>query len=79
MYALSLPLQLLMTGGFLKQGGMALVVITAVHAGVITALFWGLLASAVVATQVVDGTLSALRSGSGWFFALLGKNQRPNR
>ncbi|KAF8222239.1 hypothetical protein L208DRAFT_1413759 [Tricholoma matsutake] len=60
-YALSLPLQLLTTGGFLKQGGTALVVITAVHAGVVAALFWGLLANAVVATQVVeDGTLSSL-------------------
>ena len=37
---------------------MALVVFTAFHAGVVVALFWGLLANAIVATQVVaDGTL----------------------
>jgi hypothetical protein len=37
---------------------MALVVFTAFHAGAVVALFWGLLANAIVATQVVDdGTL----------------------
>jgi len=60
-YALSLPLQLLTTGGVLRQGSTALVVLTAVHAGVVAAMFWGLVANAVVATQVVeDGTLSSL-------------------
>jgi hypothetical protein len=54
-------LQLLTTGGVLRQGSTALVALTAVHAGVVAALFWGLLANAVVATQVVeDGTWSSL-------------------
>ena len=58
LYLISLPLQLFTTGSFLKQGSMALVVFTAFHAGVVVALFWGLLANAIVATQVVaDGTL----------------------
>ncbi|KAJ7237272.1 chitin synthase III catalytic subunit [Mycena haematopus] len=61
LYFLSLPLQLVTTGSFLIQGGTPLVVITAVHAGVIAALFWSLLANALVATQVVeDGTPSSL-------------------
>lgn len=60
-YFLSLPLQLITTGAFLQQGGMPLVILTAIHAGVVAALFWGLLANAIVATQVVeDGTLSSL-------------------
>jgi hypothetical protein len=60
-YALSLPLQLLTTGAVLEQGSTPLVVLTAVHAGVVAALFWTLVANAVVATQVVeDGTWSSL-------------------
>lgn len=60
-YALSLPLQLLTTGAVLEQGSTTLVVLTAVHAGVVAALFWTLIANAVVATQVVeDGTWSSL-------------------
>ncbi|KAG5641748.1 hypothetical protein DXG03_004293 [Asterophora parasitica] len=61
LYALSLPLNAITTGAFLEQGSMPLVVLTAIHAGVVAALFWALLANAVVATQVVeDGTLSSL-------------------
>ncbi|KAF7345455.1 hypothetical protein MVEN_01563600 [Mycena venus] len=46
---------------FLAQGSTALVVLTAIHAGVVAALFWALLANALVATQVVeDGTPSSL-------------------
>lgn len=61
LYLLSLPLQLLTTGSLLEQGSTALVAITAVHVGVVVALFWSLLANAIVATQVVeDGTLSSL-------------------
>lgn len=60
-YAISLPLSAISAGAFLEQGSTALVVITAVHAGVVAAFFWGLLANALVATQVVeDGTLSSL-------------------
>ena len=45
----------------LRQGSTALVVLTAVHAGVVAALFWGLAANAVIATQIVeDGTWSSL-------------------
>jgi hypothetical protein len=43
------------------QGSTSLVVITAIHAGLVAALFWTLLANALVATQVVeDGTRSSL-------------------
>ncbi|KAL5489711.1 hypothetical protein ACEPAI_4543 [Sanghuangporus weigelae] len=61
LYLLSLPLQLVTTGSIIRQGTTALVVLTAIHAGVVAALFWTLLANAIVATQVVeDGTLSSL-------------------
>lgn len=60
-YLLSLPLNLLTTGSVLKQGSLPLVILTAVHAGVVAALFWALLANGIVSTQVVeDGTLSSL-------------------
>lgn len=61
LYFLSLPLQFLTTGAVLQQGTTALVVLTAIHAGVVVALFWTLLGNAIVSTQVVeDGTLSSL-------------------
>lgn len=60
-YLLTLPLQLITTGSLLTQGSTSLVVLTALHAGAVAALFWSLLANAIVATQVVeDGTLSSL-------------------
>ncbi|KAF8886725.1 chitin synthase III catalytic subunit [Infundibulicybe gibba] len=60
------------TGSLLEQGSTALVVLTAVHAGVVAALFWALLANAVVATQVVeDGTLSSLVPYYGLTLAFL--------
>jgi len=60
-YLLTLPLQLIATGSFLEQGTTTLVVITAIHAGAIAALFWMLLGNALVATQIVeDGTPSSL-------------------
>ncbi|KAF8799889.1 hypothetical protein BYT27DRAFT_7119247 [Phlegmacium glaucopus] len=61
LYLLTLPLQLLTTGSFLQQGSTALIVLTAIHAGMVVALFWSLLANAIVATQVVeDGSMSSL-------------------
>ncbi|KAF8522916.1 chitin synthase III catalytic subunit [Hysterangium stoloniferum] len=61
MYLVTLPLQLLTTGSILRQGSQALVALTAVHAGVVAALFWTLLGCALVSMQVVeDGTLSSL-------------------
>ena len=61
LYLLTLPFQLLTTGSVLQQGTKALVIITAIHAGLVAALFWGLLANALVATQVVeDGTSGSL-------------------
>jgi hypothetical protein len=60
-YLLTLPLQLITNGSLLEQGTTPLVALTAVHAGFVVALFWALLANAIVATQVVeDGTLSSL-------------------
>jgi len=61
LYFISLPFQLLTTGAVLQQGSLALVVLTAIHAGTVAALFWTLLGNAIVSTQVVeDGTLSSL-------------------
>jgi len=61
LYSLTLPLQLITTGSFLEQGSKALVILTAVHGGLVAATFWSLLGNALVATQVVeDGTLSSL-------------------
>ena len=60
-YWLTLPLQLITTGAFLTQGSLGLTVLTAIHAGVVAALFWTLLANGIVATQIVeDGTLSSM-------------------
>jgi len=61
LYALTLLLQIITTGSFLTQGSTALVVLTAIHAGAVAAVFWSLLGTAIVATQIVDdGTMSAL-------------------
>jgi Chitin synthase export chaperone len=61
LYVLTLLLQIITTGSFLTQGSTALVVFTGIHAGLVAALFWALLGTAVVATQIVDdGTMSAL-------------------
>lgn len=61
LYLLTLPLQLITLGSFLEQGSTPLVVLTAIHAGVVAATFAALLANALVATQVVeDGTLSSI-------------------
>jgi len=60
-YLILLPIQLITTGSLLSQGSTPLVVFTAIHAGLLVALFWVLLANGVVATQVVeDGTMSSL-------------------
>ena len=60
-YLISLILQLLTTGAILQQGSTGLVVLTALHAGTIAALFWVLLGNALVSTQVIeDGSLSSL-------------------
>jgi hypothetical protein len=49
------------TDTLVRQGTTALVVLTAIHAGLVAALFWALIANALVATQVVeDGTPSSL-------------------
>ncbi|KAI0695038.1 chitin synthase III catalytic subunit [Cytidiella melzeri] len=61
LYLLTLPLQVLTTGAFLEQGSTALTVLTAIHAGLVAATFWALLANGIVSTQVVeDGTLSSI-------------------
>lgn len=60
-YLLTLPFQIITTGSFLEQGSTPLVVLTAVHAGLVAALFWALLANAIVSLQVVDdGSPSSL-------------------
>lgn len=57
-YAVTLLLQLITTGGFLEQGSTPLVIVTAVHAGVLAAFFWMLLANALVATQVSNARIA---------------------
>jgi len=61
LYFLTLAFQLVTTGSFLLQGSSSLVVVTAIHAGLVITLFWSLLANAIVSTQVVeDGSMSSL-------------------
>ena len=61
LYLLTVAFQLVTTGSFLEQGSKALVIVTAIHAGLVVALFWSLLANAIVAMQVVeDNSLSSL-------------------
>ncbi|EIN08749.1 hypothetical protein PUNSTDRAFT_52231 [Punctularia strigosozonata HHB-11173 SS5] len=61
LYLLTLPFQLISTGSLLEQGTTSLTVITAIHAGLVAATFWALLANGIVATQVVeDGTISSM-------------------
>jgi len=61
LYLLTLPLQIVTNGSLLEQGSTALVALTAIHAGVVVALFWVLIANAIVATQwVEDGTMTSI-------------------
>ncbi|PPR03972.1 hypothetical protein CVT24_008320 [Panaeolus cyanescens] len=61
LYLITLPLQLITNGALLEQGSTALVVLTAIHVGAVVALFWALLANAIVATQIVeDGTWASM-------------------
>ncbi|KAG8721027.1 hypothetical protein FRC09_008586 [Ceratobasidium sp. 395] len=61
LYLFTLPFQLLDTGALLKQATVHISVLTAIHMGLIAAMFWLLLGNAIVATQVVeDGTMSSL-------------------
>ncbi|KAJ3576639.1 hypothetical protein NP233_g276 [Leucocoprinus birnbaumii] len=60
-YLVTLPIQIVTNGSLLPQGSMGLVVLTAIHAGLVVALFWILLANAIVATQwVEDGTMASI-------------------
>lgn len=61
LYAVSLVSQAITTASILEQGSIPLLILTAVHAGVVAAFFWTLFATALVATQYVeDGTPSSL-------------------
>ena len=61
LYFLTLAFQLVTTGSFLEQGSSPLVIVTAIHAGLVITLFWSLLANAIVATQIIeDGSMSSL-------------------
>ncbi|KAF9442746.1 hypothetical protein P691DRAFT_810152 [Macrolepiota fuliginosa MF-IS2] len=60
-YLLTLPVQIITNSSLLQQGSTVLVVFTAIHAGLIVALFWILIANAVVATQwIEDGTMASI-------------------
>lgn len=52
-YVLTLVLQIVSTGSVLEQGSTGLVIVTAIHAGLVAATFWALLVNAIVATQVI--------------------------
>jgi hypothetical protein len=54
LYALIALFQLLDTGSFLRQGSTALVWLTGVHLGLIVALFWTLLWTGFLATQLIE-------------------------
>jgi hypothetical protein len=54
LYALTCVFQALTTGSFLHQGGTPLVWITAVHIGLIVALFWVLLFLGILTLQVLE-------------------------
>ena len=61
LYILTILFQLPITGPVLEQGTKPFAVLTAIQARLVVALFWGLLANALVATQVVEyGTVSSL-------------------
>ncbi|KAH0834646.1 chitin synthase III catalytic subunit [Lanmaoa asiatica] len=61
LYLATLIFQILTNGSVIQQGSKGLVILTAIHAGLVATLFWILLGNAIVATQIVeDGTLSAL-------------------
>jgi len=64
LYLVSLPLQLISTSAFLEQGSTGLVVVTAVHAGIIAALFWTLLGE-------LTGCNCTFFGFGFWFLALL--------
>lgn len=51
-YILSLALQITTTGSVLKQGSTPIVVLTAIHAALVAAMFWMLFFNGLVATQV---------------------------
>jgi len=73
MYAVTLGLQLVTTGSFLRQSSATLVVVTALHMGSIVAFFWGLFANAIVSTQFIeDGTPSSLVPLYGLYVVLFG-------
>lgn len=58
---MTLIFQILTNGSVIQQGTKGLVIVTAIHAGLIATLFWILLGNAIVATQIVeDGTLSSM-------------------
>ncbi|KAL9710062.1 hypothetical protein Ac2012v2_007124 [Leucoagaricus gongylophorus] len=60
-YLVTLPLQIVTNTSLLPQGSMALVVFTAIHAGLVVTLFWILIANAIVATQwIEDGTMASI-------------------
>lgn len=52
LYAVTLAFQAITTASILEQGSVALLILTAIHAGVVAAFFWTLLGTALVATQV---------------------------
>jgi len=72
LYLLSCIFQLLTTGSIFRQTSTVLVVLTAIHLGLVAALGWALLCNAFVSLQwVEDGTISSMVPfwvGTGAFF-----------
>jgi hypothetical protein len=75
-YLLSLILQLVTAGALLEQGRQAIGVLTAIHAGVVSAMFWTLLWYAITTTQVLDdgGIGSIIVSPCNQIFFLISVN-----
>lgn len=60
-YEATIAFNALVAGSFMKQGSLVLCIFTAIHQALLSTLFWCLLATALVATQMVeDGSMSSL-------------------
>lgn len=53
-YFVSLVFQLVTAGALLEQGTRAIGVLTAIHTGIVSAMFWTLLWYAITTTQILD-------------------------
>ncbi|KAF7761592.1 hypothetical protein Agabi119p4_9584 [Agaricus bisporus var. burnettii] len=73
-YFVSLVFQLVTAGALLEQGTRAIGVLTAIHTGIVSAMFWTLLWYAITTTQILDdggfGSLIVMHVGQLAFFVV---------